>query len=351
MDAKRAILAYLARRRSATGRALRERLGITRQALSVHLRELILAGKVLKSGSTRAAAYHLGSRPPATVTQRRVLSLPGLDESSVYDRMAVSLNLRRQLRRNVEAIVHYAFTEMLNNAIEHSGAEHALVRVRLDPATVVFEVRDPGIGVFHSIASKLGLEDEHAALLELIKGKTTTMRERHTGEGIFFTSRVADRFVLRSHRIRLVWSRFEDDVFVSQQRFLVGTQVEFLARRGARRRLEEVFHEFAPAEYDYRFEKTRVLVKLVRADYVSRSEAKRLLANLDKFREVVLDFKDVRSVGQGFADEVFRVFATAHPEIQISAQNQSAAVDALLRHAGASASAAGSRKPPPAPGS
>jgi len=334
MNPKQAILAYLARRRSPPGRAIREHLGITRQALNVHMRELIRAGEVLKSGSTRGAHYSLARRPPASVVQGRVLSLTGLDESKVYDQLSIALNLRSQLKRNVEAIVHYAFTEMLNNAIEHSQGDRGLVHVRLEPAAVRFEVRDRGIGVFHSISSKLGLEDEQAALVELLKGKTTTMREKHTGEGIFFTSRVADRFVLRSHRIRLEWNRFKDDVFVSQERFLAGTHVEFLVERGTRRRLEDVFGEFAPAEYDYRFDKTRVLVKLLQAEYISRSEAKRLLANLERFREVVLDFRGVRSIGQGFADEIFRVFAAAHPEIKVSAQNTSPVVDAMFRHVG-----------------
>lgn len=334
MDPKRAILAYLARRRSAPARAVREHLGITRQALNVHMRELIRAGKVLKSGSTRGARYSLARRPPASVIQGRVLSLSGLDESRVYEQLSTALNLRTHLRRNVEAIVRYALTEMLNNAIEHSEADRGLVRVRLEPAAVSFEVRDRGIGVFHSISSKLGLEDEQAAMVELLKGRTTTMREKHTGEGIFFTSRVADRFVLRSHRIRLEWSRPKDDVFVSQQRFLVGTQVEFLVERGTRRRLEDVFGEFAPAEYDYRFDKTRVLVKLLQAEYVSRSEARRLMANLEKFREVVLDFREVSSIGQGFADEIFRVFAAAHPEVKVAVENANPVVDAMLRHVG-----------------
>jgi len=335
MEPKRAILGYLAKRRPAPGRALREHLGITRQALNVHMRELIRSGKVLKSGSTRGAHYTLARRPAAAVVQDRVLSLAGLDESKVYQQLSTPLNLTTQLKRNVEAIVHYAFTEMLNNAIEHSQADRGRARLRLAPAAVAFEVRDHGIGVFYSICSKLGLEDEQAALIELLKGRTTTMRESHTGEGIFFTSRVADRFVLRSHRIRLEWSRFKDDVFVTQQRFLAGTHVEFLIERSSRRRLEQVFGEFAPAEYDYHFERTRVLVKLLQSDYLSRSEAKRLLANLGKFREVVLDFRDVRSIGQGFADEIFRVFASAHPEIKLSAENPNAVVAAMLRHVGA----------------
>jgi anti-sigma regulatory factor (Ser/Thr protein kinase)/biotin operon repressor len=337
MDPKRAILAYLARRRAVPARALREHLGITRQALNVHMRQLIRSGKVLKSGSTRGASYSLARRPPPSVVQGRAVSLRGLDESKVYDQLSTALNLRTHVKRNVEAIVHYAFTEMLNNAIEHSAADRGRVRVRLEPAAVGFEVSDPGIGVFHSISSKLGLEDEQAGLLELLKGRTTTMREKHTGEGIFFTSRVADRFVLRSHRIRLEWNRFKDDVFVSRQRFLAGTRVDFLIERGTRRRLEDIFGEFAPAEYDYRFDKTRVLVKLLQTEYVSRSEAKRLLANLDKFREVVLDFRDVTSIGQAFADEVFRVFAAAHPGIKVSAENADPVVAAMLRHVGGQA--------------
>jgi hypothetical protein len=158
------------------------------------------------------------------------------------------------------------------------------------------------------------------------------MREAHTGEGIFFTARAADRFVLRSHRIQVEWNRIKDDVFVSNPRYLKGTTVSFALQRSSRLRLEEIFGEFAPEEYDFRFEKTKILVKLLQSDYVSRSEARRLLANLEKFKEIVLDFRDVKSVGQGFADEVFRVFAQRHPTITIATENTSPAVDAMIRH-------------------
>jgi anti-sigma regulatory factor (Ser/Thr protein kinase) len=241
--------------------------------------------------------------------------------------------LRHALRQNVEAIAHYAFTEMLNNAIEHSRAPRCSVRFRLDPGLLSFEVRDPGIGVFHSIASKLRLDGEPTALVELLKGRTTTMREAHTGEGIFFTSRAADRFVLRSHRIQVEWSRIKDDVFVSNPRFLKGTSVSFMIQRNSRLHLETIFAEFAPEEYDFQFQKTRVLVKLLQRDYVSRSEAKRLIANLEKFSEIVLDFRDVKSVGQGFADEIFRVFARQRPGIRIDTENTNPVVDAMIRHA------------------
>jgi biotin operon repressor/anti-sigma regulatory factor (Ser/Thr protein kinase) len=332
MDAKREILAYLARRRSVTGGQLRSHLGVSRQALSIHVRDLVAAGKVVRSGSARGARYMLPGRAPAGAIVTRTLHTQGLDEGRVWEELATGLNLRRALRPNIEAIAHYAFTEMLNNAIEHSEAARCSFRFRLEPAMLSFVIRDPGIGAFYSIASKLHLDDEHAALVELVKGRTTTMREAHTGEGIFFTSRVADRFVLRSHRIQVEWNRIKDDVFVSNPRFVKGTSVTFSIQRSSRLELTKSFSEFAPEEYDFRFQKTRVLVKLIRRDYVSRSEAKRLVANLEKFTEVVLDFRDVKSVGQGFADEVFRVFAQRHPATKIVTENTNPAVDAMLRH-------------------
>jgi len=334
VDPKDRILEILSGTEEAGGRELREALGVSRQALNVHLRALIDAGKVLKSGSTRAARYRLAAAAPAPLVVTRQLDLPGLDESEVYDRLAVQLGLGPQLRPNVEAIVRYAFTEVLNNAIDHSEADRCTAAFRLGSATVGFEVRDPGIGLFHSIASKLHLADEETAMVELIKGKTTTMKERHSGEGLFFTSKAADRFVVRSHRLQLEWNRSRDDVFASTRRFVRGTRVEFTLNRDTRRRLEDVFEEYAPEEYDFRFQKTKVHVKLLQTDYVSRSEAKRLLANLEKFREIVLDFRDVRSVGQGFADEIFRVFAGRYPEIVIDTRNVTPAVSAMLRHVG-----------------
>lgn len=333
MDPQRKILAYLGRRRSATGGELRAHLGVSRQALSVHLQGLIADGKVVRSGTTRGARYWLAGRAPAPTIIARTLHTQGLDEDRVWEDLAARLSLPRLLRPNVQAIVRYAFTEMLNNAIEHSEADRCAIRFSLETGNVSFEVRDPGIGAFHSIASKLRLPDEEAAMVELMKGRTTTLQEAHTGEGIFFTSRVADRFVLRSHRIQLEWDSAREDVFVSSPRFLAGTQVRVEIRRDSRRRLEEVFAVFAPEEYEFQFQKTKVLVKLLRRDYVSRSEARRLLTNLEKFSEVVLDFRDVQSVGQGFADEVFRVFARRHPAITIKTEHTNPAVDAMIRHA------------------
>lgn len=324
---------FIEKNGSATGPELAEYLGITRQAVSLQVRRLVADGEIFKTGSTRAARYF---PKDAAVEQRRFkrdLALAGLDESDVYEKVLITLNFSR-LPENVESILHYAFTEILNNAIDHSMTERCTIEIQLDATKVAFSIKDAGIGVFYSIAEKFGLQDEHAAMIELIKGKTTTQPDAHSGEGIFFVSKSADRFVLRSHRLQIEWDHDRNDVFVSDPRYLKGTLAQFEIRKDARTRLEDVFAEFAPEYYDYQFQKTRVLVKLLQKDYVSRSEAKRLLHNLDKFSEIELDMREVKHVGQGFADEVFRIFVSAHPGIDIRAINASKGIEAMFRHAG-----------------
>ncbi|MDP1697740.1 MAG: STAS-like domain-containing protein [Xanthomonadaceae bacterium] len=70
------------------------------------------------------------------------------------------------------------------------------------------------------------------------------------------------------------------------------------------------------------------------ARVLARAEAKRLLQRIERFRCVVLDFSGVTLIGQGFADEVFRVFANAHPAIVLSAVNAEEQVKAMIVRAG-----------------
>jgi len=309
MSTRDSTVDYLKQHGSTGSKELCEHLGISRQALNVHLRALINSGEITRTGATRNTRYHHSSIDPAPEVYRGDFSIAGLDESWIYQRAALSLNLALVLKPGVEAIAQYAFTEMLNNAIDHSESEKVKVVAELSPGVLRLEIKDWGIGVFSSLAQKLGYPDEHDAMVQLIKGKTTTLPEAHSGEGIFFTSKATDRMVLRSHRIQLEWNRAQQE------------------------KLAEVFARFAPEEFDYQFAKTLVQVKLLEREYISRSEARRLMLNLDKFKVIELDFKEVDTIGQGFTDEVFRVFASAHPEIQIKPINANQAVTAMIRHA------------------
>ena len=334
MDAQAEILRLL-EKRPTSGAELARRLKISRQAVHVHLKQLVLSGRIVKTGSTRKAVYApaCGAHSlPGTVSFSRTFPLADLAEDMVFRDIERRTQLARALPANVRHIIQFGFTEMLNNAIEHSRSATCKVDFRLGPYACSFKVRDFGIGLFHNIATKFAMAGEYEAAGELLKGKATTMAERHSGEGIFFTSRAGDLVTLRSHRMEVLFDTLKRDVAVRERRFTRGTEVRFEISRRSRRRIEAVFEEYAPASLDYRFEKTRVLVRMFRPEYMSRSEARRMLARLDKFKDVELDFSRVKSLGQAFADEVFRVYAAAHPGVTIRALNVSPALEPMIRH-------------------
>jgi len=310
---------------------------MSRQAVNRYVKRLIEEGRVAKSGSTRGAGYApaTGSQQPSAPSRRfrKVYPTKSLEEDRVFREVALFLAFDGNLSRAAGPVYQYALTEMVNNAIDHSGAPTCTVTAEVDSYWATFTVADSGVGIFASIASKFHLNDEVDSVLELSKGKRTSKPERHTGEGIFFTSRCADRLEIRSHRIRLVYDNEKRDVFVEKVVNRAGTAVEFRLRRRSRRSLQSVFEAYAPESFDYRFERTRVGVRLIEERYASRSEAKRLLAGLEKFREIILDFKGVAGIGQGFADEIFRVFASAHPDIAVLVENANSVVERMIAQA------------------
>jgi len=335
MNSKEKLFKYIVKNQYATGKQLSQYLGISRQAVNKHLKELIQEDRIIKEGITRGAVYRISSvrkkvRLKKNIEKSYVLS--GIEEDKVYHELAPLLNLKYELSGSALKIVHYAFTEMLNNAIDHSESEKCTIELALDPYRINFRIRDFGIGIFYSLFTKLNLDDENAAIGELLKGKTTTMEEKHTGEGIFFTSKAADIIFFRSHKIKLCFDNQKKDVFVEQMKFIKGTEVNFCISKRSKRRLDEIFSQYAPEEFDYRFERTKVLVKLHQQEYISRSEAKRLLYGLDKFKEIILDFKGVKSIGQGFADEIFRIFKKAHPDKVIKIENLNPSLKPVVDH-------------------
>jgi hypothetical protein len=79
-----------------------------------------------------------------------------------------------------------------------------------------------------------------------------------------------------------------------------------------------------------------IVVSLRRAQHegdnlVTRSQAKRLAKQFERFKHVELDFAGVSEIGQAFADELFRVFARAHPQIRITPINTEPAVAQMIR--------------------
>jgi anti-sigma regulatory factor (Ser/Thr protein kinase)/biotin operon repressor len=308
--------------------------GITRQAVHKHLRRLVEEGVLTESGKTRSHYYRLG------ILSEWENSYPiaaGLAEDVVWAR-EVRATLG-ELRDNVLLLWQHGFTEMFNNAVDHSEGTQIHVRVRRTAATVEMTISDDGVGIFRKIRDRMHLLDERHAILELSKGKLTTDPARHTGEGIFFTSRMFDSFDILSGGVSFSHSETDaNDWIRDNPGFQAGTTAWMRLRNHSTRTTKKIFDEYVSGE-DYDF--SRTVVPVVLAQYVgdpliSRSQAKRVLSRVELFRTVVFDFSKVEAIGQAFADEIFRVFAKAHPGIDLQVIHANAAVRKMISR-GASA--------------
>jgi anti-sigma regulatory factor (Ser/Thr protein kinase) len=306
--------------------------GITREAVRLHVRAMVLAGQLVAHGTKRFRRYTLAIGP--RVAGRYALD-GGISEDHVWKQSVAPL--LADLTQDERDICHYGLTEMVNNAIDHSGGKAALVRAWRTAASIVIQISDDGRGIFHKIAEALNLTDPRQSLLELSKGKFTTDPKRHTGEGIFFASRMFDRYRIQSDDLLFHHSTQTDDWLLDiEDKSFHGTRVSMALALPSKTVMKEVFDRFSSGPEDYRFDKTHVPLKLATLDdeaLLSRSSAKRVLSRVDRFHEVLLDFAGIRSIGQAFADEIFRVFASAHPSVQLIAINANAAVTAMVRRA------------------
>jgi hypothetical protein len=180
---------------------------------------------------------------------------------------------------------------------------------------------------------KRKLKSELEAIQDLIKGKQTTAPATHSGEGLFFTSKVGDRLTIKGSTKKLMFNKILDDIFISDIKNIKGTKVNFIINIKSEQGLVEVFRQYSKDLFE--FNKTKVVVRLYRENgsFMSRSQAKRILSGLEKFKIIVLDFDRVNVIGQSFADEIFRIWQDHHPDIRIQWINSNDNIDFMIGRA------------------
>jgi plasmid maintenance system antidote protein VapI len=314
--------------------------GLSRTYIHRILQGMENEGRLRKVGKANRARYVLADSPRLSealageLLYNRFLKNRNLQEDIILKDIKRQTAILRGLSDNVGRIVDYGFTEILNNAIEHSRSETVSVHMERTGRAVGFSVVDRGIGIFRNIKESHRLESEVEGLRFLLKGKQTTDPKHHSGEGLFFSSRVASFLQIKSSNYRLTFDNRLSDVLVAEIKGVKGTRVEFWVDLSSTVDLAEVFNRYAGQAFT--FDRTEVRVALYRLDsaYLSRSQARRILAGLEKFNHVVLDFHHVTSIGQAFADEVFRVWKNDHPKVAIETVRVPDHVMAMIRHAG-----------------
>lgn len=289
---------------------------VSRQTIHKHLAEMVSEGILEATGKTSGRTYSLRTLPG----NDQVFQISGqLAEDKVWRECFAGL--LSELPDNVRQVCNYGFTEMFNNAIEHSDGTTIRAVLERSYMRSTLGVFDDGIGIFKKIKEGLDLADEREAILELAKGKVTTDPAGHSGEGIFFTSRMFDSFSLLANGLFFSHEVSEEDWLIeTRPEEMSGTFVSMDIASTTTRTQSEVFKKYSSNGDVPSFDKTHVPVKLLlvgEENLVSRSQAKRLLTRFARFREVMLDFDGVSHIGQAFADEIFRVYKTQHPDIKI----------------------------------
>ena len=304
-----------------------------RTYVSKLLAELIAEHRVAQTQDGRNVKYHVSD---IVIALEENLNLIGLREDEIWTKVRKGTTFLNDLSENAENILYFAFTEMLNNAIDHSRSGVGYVKIWLEDDKLKFVVKDNGVGVFKNVMVSRHLPSEVDAAGELVKGKLTTQPGWHSGEGIFWTSKVADLFSLKSYGYELVIDNGLKDYAIKEvDPSLIGTEVYFEVSKDTGKSLQLIFRDFSFDHNKLTLDTTIIPVKLFEGGeiWISRSQAKKILAGLERYKKIIFDFAGIEVIGQAFADEIFRVFNIAHPDIILEPINMSETVRMMVARA------------------
>lgn len=304
-----------------------------RTYVSKLLAELIAEHRVTQIQDGRKVKYSVSD---VVVALEENLNLIGLREDEIWAKVRKGTTFLNNLSENAENILYFAFTEMLNNAIDHSRSGVGYVKIWLENDKLKFIVEDKGVGVFKNVMASRHLPSELDAAGELVKGKLTTQPGWHSGEGIFWTSKVADFFSLKSYGYELaIDNTLKDYTFRDLDPRVIGTEVYFEVAKDTNKSLQLIFRDYSFDHNKLSLDTTIIPVKLFEGGeiWISRSQAKKILAGLERYKKIIFDFSGIEVIGQAFADEIFRVFNIAHPDIILEPINMSDTVKLMVSRA------------------
>lgn len=318
-----------------------ETFGISATTIYRYLRELIQNHVIQKDSSTQSG-YTLCK----TITSFSYPASENRLEEDIIFNNEILPNLI-DISDNAKRIWSYAFTEIMNNAIDHANAQKISCTIIQSKLNASILIQDDGIGIFNKIVeynkNVLGkniTQDE--AIAELFTGKFTTDSNNHSGEGIFFTSRLVDKFIIYSDGRFFCHDSYDSEQLVnffemeSNEAFDIlmkqkGTLVMMVLSNWSRRSIDDVLNSFS--DPDRGFFRTQILIKNVipNGDPVSRSQAKRLYSGFNKFEEIELDFSGIENIGQAFTHELFVVFNRNFPQITLTYKNANEKVENMIK--------------------
>ncbi|MCA9628516.1 MAG: winged helix-turn-helix transcriptional regulator [Myxococcales bacterium] len=306
-----------------------EETGYTRQAVHRHLRALVDAGELAVSGRARATRYYLPKSPPGAFR----LDLADCDTSSTWE-MVRGLLIPEESTDAAVELTRRCLTELILNAETHAAAASAELRCRTHPNLIRFELQDSGLGLFTRIRERLKLGSDLDALFTLSKGPLTTQPAAHFGRGLFLVAAACQRFELTANGLCWAQDNLRGDQLLSEAPSARGTLARCEIDPETELEWDGLLRQRLPGSSPLA---ATGHVKLFEhgQQFVSRAEARALLQGLEDVLDVYLDFKGVRGVGLGFAQEIFSNWQSDHPGVRIHVQHANPIVLRVLARAGA----------------
>ncbi len=328
-DKKNTIIMYLLEKISqgaeGVSKTVSETFGLSRNTVSSYINELVDKKIIFKE---KRDTYRL-------ITEEYHYDLRRSEGQLDNDTFAYCNYLEpliKHLPENIQRIWNYSLSEMVNNVMDHSEAETLELVIFMNYLSTSVMLKDNGVGIFEKIKIHFNLPNLDEAICELFKGKLTTDSANHSGEGIFFTSKLMDRYFIVSGNKIFTTDKFEDEhVSTAKEKITEGTLVFMSLSNFSNKKTFEIFDDYSNDEGS--FIKTRIPLKNIFSDApVSRSQANRVCNRLDKFKEVIIDFEGLQWMGQGFAHQMFVVYKNQHPEIEFIPVNMNEAVTKMYNH-------------------
>jgi len=309
---------------------LEERTGCSHRAAVAALRRLVEANWLSRSGTARRPVYG-----PGLLRQvARSYTLYGLQEDIPWQRdFAPNFDLPKHVAR----MIQHGFTELVNNAADHSGGSSVTVSLRQTPSHVQLLVSDDGCGVFDKICEAFDIADAQHAMLELSKGRLTSQPEMHTGRGLFFSSQLADVFDIHANNTAFQRRAWESGGWQKGKPLpRQGSSIYMAIALDTKRTLDQVLEAWSIDGTGIEFDQTTIHLRLLAGPgqpLDSRAQARRVVARLPMFKRAEISFEGVNDVGHGFTDELFRVFGRAHQEVELVPTHMTPRIAALVKSA------------------
>ena len=327
-EKKRAIRIYILEKisqgREELSKTVAEAFSINQNTVHTYINELVEEGIIQR---VKRGKYELVSTEEVVLLQRSKGDL----DSDTYAFYKFFEPYIKELAFNVREIWAYAFSEMMNNVMDHSGAENVKLIITQNYLNTTAAIIDDGIGIFEKIKQHFQLPSHEEAICELFKGKLTTDVKNHSGEGIFFSSKMMDEFFILSDGKIFSNNKYDDSKVIDLTIVTKGTGVIMKLSNFSHKQSYEVFDQYASVEGG--FVRTKIPLKhIFEASPVSRSQAKRVCNRLEKFEEVVIDFEGIEWMGQGFAHQIFAVFQREHPDVKLSPINMNESITKMYNH-------------------